>query len=58
MSETAGRSSRAATRGRSDFAEDEWAETTCVNGDPDESSFSRSGETTSGMGAAYCGDAL
>ena len=30
MSETAGTSSRAATRGRSDFADEECAETTCV----------------------------
>lgn len=33
ISEMAGTSSFAATRGKSDLAEDEWAETTCVNGE-------------------------
>lgn len=55
ISETAGTSSFAATRGRRDFAEEEWAETIWVYGEPLASSFSRSGETTSGTGEEYCG---
>lgn len=56
MSETAGISSFAATRGRSDFAEDECAEATCVKGDPSDRSFSRSGDTVSGSGVEYCAE--
>ena len=47
-SETAGTSRRAATRGKSDFANDEVEETTCVKGEAPESSFSNRGLSVSG----------
>ena len=57
MSETAGTSSLAATRGRMDLADEECAETTCVKGDCSESNFSNSGVIVSGKGVEYCGEA-
>ena len=56
MSDTAGTSNFAATRGRSDFAEEECAETTCVKGEDSERSFSKSGVTVSGRGLEYCAE--
>ena len=55
-SETVGASRRAETRGRSDLAAEEVAETTCVKGVESESSFSSRGERVSGRGSAYCWD--
>ena len=55
MSETAGRSSFAAMRGRRDLAAEEWEETTWVYDEWLPSSFSRSGDTTSGTSEEYCG---
>jgi hypothetical protein len=57
MSDTAGTSSLAATRGRIDLAELEWTDTTCVKGEFCDKSFSKSGDTVSGNRVAYCGDA-
>jgi hypothetical protein len=54
MSDTAGTSSFAATRGRSDFAEGECAETTCVKEELFPMICSRSGATDSGRGVEYC----
>ena len=54
ISDTAGTLSLAATLGRRDFAEEECAETTWVYGESPDSRFSRSRDTTSGTGAAYC----
>jgi hypothetical protein len=56
MSDTAGMSSLAATRGRIDFADEECADTTCVKGEFSERSFSRSGERVSAIGVVYCED--
>lgn len=56
MSDTAGTSSLAATRGRMDLADEECAETTWVNGEPPESTFSKSGARISGKGVEYCGE--
>lgn len=56
ISETAGTSNFAATRGSRDFADAECAETTCVNGEPSERIFSSRGDTVSGNGGAYFGD--
>jgi len=56
-SEIAGTSSFAAMRGRSDFAKEEVADTTCVNlGGVPESSCSKRGDTVSGSRSEYCGD--
>lgn len=52
----AGASSLAATRGSRDFAKEEVADTTCVKGDEFESSFSNSGEITSGRSSEYCAE--
>lgn len=52
----AGASSLAAMRGRSDFAKDEVADTTCVKDDALESKCSRRGDTVSGNNSEYCGD--
>lgn len=57
MSDTAGRSSLAATRGKMDLADEEWAETTCVKGDWCDNNLSNKGVTTSGKGVVYCGEA-
>ena len=57
MSETAGTSSRAATRGKRDFAADEVAEATCVKEEEPERSFSKRGESISGTGTEYWGEA-
>ena len=56
MSDTAGMSNLAATRGRIDFADEEWADTTCVKGEFSDRSFSKSGERVSAIGIAYCAD--
>lgn len=57
MSDTAGTSSLAATRGRMDLADEECAETTCVNGESPERTFSKRGATISGNRVEYCGEA-
>jgi hypothetical protein len=56
MSEMAGTSSRAATRGKRDFAAEEVAETTCVKGEDPDKSFSNKGESISGTASVYCGE--
>lgn len=56
MSETAGTLSRAATRGKRDFAAEEVAETTWVKGEESERSFSSRGESISGTDSEYCGE--
>jgi hypothetical protein len=56
MSAMAGASSLAATRGRSDFANDEVADTTCVKGGVFLSKCSKRGDTVSGSGSEYCGE--
>jgi hypothetical protein len=56
ISDTAGRSSLAATRGKSDFAEEVCAETTCVNGDESDRSFSSKRESVSADGSEYCAE--
>lgn len=55
-SETGGESTIAATRGRRDLANAECAETTWVKGEPFKR-LSRRGETVSGIGCLYRGEA-
>ena len=55
-SETAGTSSFAATRGRTDFAREEVAETTWVKDEDLDRRLSKSGDSVSGKGWAYCGE--
>jgi hypothetical protein len=50
MSETAGTSKTAATRGKTDFAADEWAEKKCVYLVPEERIDLKSGVSVSGSG--------
>jgi hypothetical protein len=56
MSAMAGTSSLAAMRGKSDFANDEVAATTCVKGGVFLSNCSKRGETVSANGSEYCGE--
>ena len=55
-SEMVGRESLAARRGKRPLAAEEWADTTCVYGEPLSRSFSRRGDTVSGIGCAYCSE--
>ena len=54
MSDMAGTSNFAATRGRRDLAEGECAATTCVKGEPLPRIFSKRGDRISGNSVEYC----
>ena len=58
ISDTAGASNNAATRGRSDFAEEECAETPCVKVGESLRSLSSSGDILSTTGLEYWSELL